>query len=296
MVDSLILCQLVYLRFEHCGLHKSDRLLQLSGLAGETQNQELLNNVPVLKSALLELMLGVANNPRYRWICATQYENTVDPEINKQFSAVTYLFEDGTVYVAFRGTDKSATGWKENLSMLYHETTPSQNAAAAYLQMVAQRFPGPIYIGGHSKGGNLAVYAATSVAPEIQERIVSVFNHDGPGFTADFFDQDGYRRMKERIHKTVPETAVVGMLFRDQENYTVVESTGFAIFQHDMLSWVVKDGELSSKDSVDKSAQQATTTLNALIDSLSMAQRRTIVEAIFQQGDMKNEHQNGEER
>lgn len=280
-VDSLILCQLAYLRYEHAGLEKQGRRLQLAGLASLLEKPAVLENVPS-KNPMLELMFAVSTDDRLRWLFATDYTSHTDTEIDKQFSATTYLFEDGTAYVAFRGTDGSVVGWRENFNMTYLTTVPSQQEAAAYLAAVADKHPGPIYVGGHSKGGNLAVFAAASSPRSVQNRILSVYSHDGPGFQKEFFDQEGYQRIKDRIHKTVPESAIIGMLLQHQEAYTVIESTEHGLFQHRALTWVVSDGHFSVKESVNKSAQAITSSFNAWTDTLDMAERKAIVDALFQ--------------
>lgn len=279
-VDSLVLSELAYLRYEHCGLEKDGRILQLGVLSGELSNQQLLSHV-YAKSMMRELMHACALSPRFRWLAATKYTNHVDAEVEKQFSATTYLFEDGTVYVAFRGTDSTLVGWRENFNMTILPVVPSQESSVAYLQSIADTYQGPIYVGGHSKGGNLAVYAAACCRPDIQDRILAIYSHDGPGFHPEFFEHEGYHRIQGRIHKMMPESAIIGLLLQHQEPYTVIESTEHGIYQHSGLSWVVVDGKFSVKDSLNKQAQNFTTSLNQWTDTLDVAQRKALIDTLF---------------
>ena len=141
-----------------------------------------------------------------------------DAETTKQFSACVFELGNGTLYVAFRGTDSSIVGWKEDFMMAFRRPVASQEAAARYLTELAGHWAGPIMVGGHSKGGNLAVYAAANVPSEIQERITVVYSHDGPGFDEVFFDEDGYVRIASKIHKSVPGSSIIGMLFETREH------------------------------------------------------------------------------
>ena len=98
-----------------------------------------------------------------------------------QFAAMTFTAKKQFTYVGFRGTDTSLAGWKENFNMAFADAVPAQHQALRYLEAIAAKTTGPLYVGGHSKGGNLAEYAALKAAPEIQARIERVFIHDGPG-------------------------------------------------------------------------------------------------------------------
>lgn len=279
-VDSLVLSQLAYLRFEHCGLDKPNRFLQLGSLAAELRNQRLIENA-ASKSMMQEFMYALATNPRFRWLMAGHYTSNTDVQEDKQFSATTFMFEDGTIYVAFRGTDGTVVGWRENFNMTFMPVIPSQQAAAAYLESIAGMYAGTVYVGGHSKGGNLAVYAAACCSPHTQARIPVVFSHDGPGFQKEFFDEPGYSQIQSRIQKTVPESAIIGMLLQHQEPYMIIESTEHGIFQHKPFSWVVNHGQFSVKESISKSAQTITTSFNSLAETLDASQRKLIVDALF---------------
>ena len=152
----------------------------------------------------VDLLRAMSESPRWRNLRVGAYVDEFDAATTKQFSACVFELGNGTLYVAFRGTDSSIVGWKEDFMMAFRRPVASQEAAACYLTELADHWAGPIMVGGHSKGGNLAVYAAANVPSEIQERITVVYSHDGPGFDEVFFDEDGYVRIASKIHKSVP--------------------------------------------------------------------------------------------
>ena len=154
-----------------------------------------------------------------------------------------------------------------------------------YLTELAGHWAGPIMVGGHSKGGNLAVYAAANVPSEIQERITVVYSHDGPGFDKAFFDEDGYVRIASKIHKSVPGSSIIGMLFETREHvedgYTVVSSDGASIMQHFALHWQVDHGQFVQADGLTSSAQYLARTINGWMAKYDDEHRRKFIENLF---------------
>lgn len=155
----------------------------------------------------------------------TNYINKIDSESEKQFSAITILMPDDTIYISFRGTDNTLIGWKEDFNMTFQTKVPSQLDAVQYVKQIAKKYKNLIRIGGHSKGGNLAVYAASFCSKTIQERIINVYNNDGPGFHEDVINNIEYKKMLPKVHTYVPQSSIIGRLLYHEENYTVVQST-----------------------------------------------------------------------
>ena len=148
---------------------------------------------------------------RYRDLLLSGYVRRILPAQTEQFSALTVTLPLGWSYVSFRGTDDTLLGWKENFLMSVGRVE-AQADAAAYLASAAKRVEGPLMVGGHSKGGNLAVYASAMAAPEIQERITGVYNNDGPGFLPEFYQEPGYLRIRPKLHTLLPQNTLVGTL------------------------------------------------------------------------------------
>ncbi|KAA8817444.1 DUF2974 domain-containing protein [Bifidobacterium callitrichos] len=233
----------------------------------------------------VDLLRAMAESPRWRDLRIGAYVDEFDPETTKQFSACAFDLGDGTLYVAFRGTDSSIVGWKEDFMMAFRRPVASQEAAARYLADVASRWDGSIMVGGHSKGGNLAVYASACAPEDVQRRIAAVYSHDGPGFDEAFFATDGYARISTRIHKSVPGSSIIGMLFETRENaaggYTVVDSDGVGIMQHFALHWQVKDGAFVQADGLTAGARYAARTLNDWMARYDDERRRLFIENLF---------------
>lgn len=187
----------------------------------------------------LSLLREAAATARFGQTMICMYRDQLIPEEETQFAAMTFLLDDGSGFVAFRGTDNSLVGWKEDFNMSFQETIPSQRLAVQYVRDVWTELQRPMRLGGHSKGGNLAVFAAAKSAPGIQKQILEVFNNDGPGFTGYMMGDPGYLAMVPKIKTFIPQSSVIGMLLEHEEPYTVIRSKSVGVLQHDAYSWEV---------------------------------------------------------
>ena len=229
-----------------------------------------------------ELLFALAASPRFRGITVCGYAEQLDREREKQFSAVTFKIRPGLSYAAFRGTDATIVGWKEDFNMAFQCPVPSQEAAAKYLNEAAAHTQGALLIGGHSKGGNLSVYAAAKCAPEIQGRIQKVYSHDGPGFQECVLESPEFQRTLPKVEKTIPQSSLVGMLLENQEDFLVVKSSSVSLWQHDPFSWVVEDGQFCMLGDLTPGAKQRDAALNEWIRQLSQEERERFVDALFE--------------
>lgn len=228
-----------------------------------------------------ELLCACAASPRFRDVGIAYYEEDFDATSEKQFCAMTFFINADTSYLAFRGTDCTLVGWKEDFNMAFLTPVPSQKAALSYTLAVAKHVRGNLMLGGHSKGGNLAVYAAMMSPARLQSRIVSVYSHDGPGFKDNIFESDAYLRIKDRIQKTLPQSSLVGMLLEHQEDYAIVESNGVGILQHNPYSWIVREGAFVKLSSLTTGADYLNRTLSAWLADLSEDKREQFVDALY---------------
>jgi hypothetical protein len=229
--------------------------------------------------------VAVAASPRYRDVKVCRYTSVFDKQAQTQFCAMTFILPDGAgAYIAFRGTDSSLVGWRESFNLAFSYPVPGQVSACAYLNEVANSLPGPLFVGGHSKGGNLAVYAATQCNEDVQDRIVAVFDHDAPGFAREFYDQAAFKRVEGRIRKTMPENALVGMLMETIENYRVVRSRVLAVRSHDPFTWEVdvQARDFSLSQDATSTSGRGEAVLNAWIEPLDSNQRAAFVDTLFQ--------------
>lgn len=229
-----------------------------------------------------QLIEAAAASRRFGGTRLAFYVNEVDEKESFQFSAITFFLENGLSYVAFRGTDESFTGWKEDLNMSFSDPVPSQLKSVAYIEKYAPRLTGNFMVGGHSKGGNLAVYAAAKLPMQIEVRITDIFNHDGPGFTEGVLSEEEYNNVKGKIRKTLPESSIFGMLLYQKEPYRVISSSQSGIMQHDPFSWLVEDGEFVVKERLKNGQVEFNDALNRWIGSLSDEQRRVFIDTLYQ--------------
>ena len=281
-VDSLVLSQLSYMFFDTIvgGINEKSRPIKIKDTYMLEHMPDMLNTVR-LPEENKKLLCALSGNPRFRDIKMNWYVNEVDSRTEKQFSAVCFILDRKTAYVAFRGTDASFVGWKEDFNMAFMERVPAQEQAAEYLNYVSKKLPRSLIVGGHSKGGNLAVYAATECRASVQKRIKAVYCHDGPGFKAGFLEKSRYKSISDRVFKTVPQSSIIGMLLDNQQDYTVIKSNRTGIMQHDPYSWQIENGGFIELEDVNKRAKLIDKTLSNWLDSLSQKERERFVEVFF---------------
>ena len=282
-VDSLVLCQLAYLKFDGLvpDIRDNAETVTLEEIAGHADVERLFSDVRYEKEnrALFEAMLA---GRRYRTLRLGCQINLIEKEWETQFSAITFILEDDTFYIAFRGTDETIVGWKEDFNMAFLSPVPGQAYSVKYLNTVTDRLSGSFYVGGHSKGGNLAVYSAMNCAPKIQDRIRKIYSMDGPGFRPEVLKESNYDRIEGKVVKILPRSSLVGMLFEREIHYEVVESKNFGLAQHDPYSWKVEGRHFIKVQDIYESSKKMDNTLNEWILSLDEAHLKTFVDTLFQ--------------
>ena len=231
----------------------------------------------------LELISACAETERFGDLRMLFYRNELLPEMESQFAAVTWLLPGGTALITYRGTDTTLTGWKEDFNMSFQTCVPAQEKALWYLEAFARVYPDlPLTVAGHSKGGNMAVYAATRCQPELRERVRAVHNHDGPGFQAQILREPGYREVLPKVRTFVPQSSVVGMLLEHDEPYTVVRSRLVSLLQHEPYSWSVLGGGFVTVEELDENSRLLDQTLKTWLATRTMAERNEFVDAVYE--------------
>ncbi len=282
-VDSLIFSQLSYLKFDTFfkGEAKSEKPLNLFDLSHSEYVEELFKGLMDTRNNRA-LLFAVANSKRFGATVIDYYTNIFDEEKVVQFSAVTFFPKDELAYIAFRGTDENIISWREDFNMAFISPVPAQEAGVAYLLKVSTMITGEIRQGGHSKGGNIAVYSAMKSSDVIRNRIRDVYSHDGPGFKDSLFEDSGYLMMKDRIHKTVPQSSVVGLLLQHQEEYEVIKSNKIGLLQHDPFSWIIQNGKFIYLKKVGMNALFMNRTLNQWLANMENEKRKEFINLIFE--------------
>ena len=282
--DSLVLSQLVMLRWDELFAEAHDSpggLIRLGDLDPLVVSEAVLADIWNKKDtqALLE---AVIESDRFADLKMGNFVNLVDAEREMQFAAMTFGLNDTLTYVCFRGTDHHLVGWKEDFNMAYQTTVPSQTEGVDYLNRIGQMLPIHEFIlGGHSKGGNVAVYAAAFCDASVQERILTIFNHDGPGFPEEFFADINYGKIRSRIRKSIPRSSVVGLLLENQDEYRVVQNNHPWLIQHNPFTWVVEGNNFAFIDDLDKKAIDRSQTVKAWLATMNSAARESYVNALY---------------
>lgn len=251
-VDSLLLSTLSYLHLEGIvpGLDEPGRSITIRELARPDWQPRLL--IHMLEAGeTVRLLETAAASPRFAAVRLSLHVDDFRPAEKKQFAALCCLTGDGHCRLVFRGTDSTLPGWRESVSLLTHRQIPAQAAASAWLGEVARLRPEALTFSGHSKGGNLAIYAALDATPAVAARIRRIYAHDAPGFHADVLARPGCARIAPRIETTMPRMAIVGLLLEQQgPPPRIVRAEGFAGAQHSPFAWLIEDGDFVTEAEV----------------------------------------------
>lgn len=281
-VDSLILSALSYIHFP-------DVLPEIEGWKGMTLQQlyraeffeEMFHGILTAEDTQ-KLFVAIAASPRFRNIRVMGYTEQFDPVTEKQFSAVSFQISPALCYIAFRGTDSTFIGWKEDFNMAFKCPIPSQEEAVRYLEKAALYCSGTIYTGGHSKGGNLAVYASAMCRKNVQNRIERIFSHDGPGFMEETLESEEFQKILPKVEKTMPQSSIVGFLLENQKDYRIVKSNQIGgIMQHDPYTWILDHHDFVYQEKLTKDAKYADRTLSDWLKQISEEDRERFIDSLY---------------
>ena len=284
-IDNLIFTQLCFLDLDNlvpsdpAGMpvrleHAVDRYFERHPIESTSMGM-------IVPKDILTLADRARHTARFRDVCLTGFVNLVDEKIEMQFSATTYLPGDGTAFVAFRGTDDTLVGWKEDFNMAFTPIVPAQAQASRYLESVLRALPHSLRLGGHSKGGNLAVYAAIHTDAADRTRILEVYNNDGPGFHRQMLSSEAYSSMQSRIRSIVPESSIVGMLLDHEEPYRIVKSSAKGLFQHDGFSWELVGDHFTTLRQLSDESRTVDRTIKMWLAGMDNTAREEFVDSMY---------------
>ena len=278
-VDALIFARLSYVPFD--GIAEARVPLYMA--ARQVLASVQLSDAPrACGKEDQQLLTQLLQSPRYADILLDGYENIFDPVRQEQFAALTLHLPDGSAAVAFRGTDGTLVGWKEDFNMAFSTVVPAQLDAVRYLSDVAERTQGGIYLCGHSKGGNLAAWAALHIPAELQtSRLLDAYNNDGPGFARDMVETVEYRRIAHKLHTYIPESSIVGVLLEHGEDYAVIDSATRSVMQHEPLSWSVLGRTFVHLGQRSQMGKLSDDVLREWIGSMTPQEREQFTDALF---------------
>ncbi|MGE4272745.1 MAG: DUF2974 domain-containing protein [Desulfitobacterium sp.] len=285
-VDNLIISVLAYLNFEGIVPRDIEGESISLGVAADLYMKSLEQRIPKninnpFFRDMPKLLLKAALTNRYKNIELSGYVDQIDYEKSNQFSAMVFSINPSEHFIAFRGTDDTLAGWKEDFQMSFRDEVKAQRDAVSYVKGILTGYQGEFYLGGHSKGGNLAVYGAAAMPDDLQERIIGVYNNDGPGFLAHVIEREGYQRIIDRIHTFIPKSSVVGMLLEHGEEYITVNSNGMGFMQHNAFFWEVKGSHFAYEKGLTKGSKNLNKTVRLWLNQLSMGEREEFVDALF---------------
>ena len=277
-IDALILTRLSYFPFDQLIQPNEEATVEELSKRFEKADKSTMKILWEDDNELFPLM---GKSERFGKMSVTQYVNKINAEQEKQFSATTVILPDNTIFVTYRGTDATIVGWKEDFNMCFKSHIASQKDAVEYLNMVSKKYKRLIRIGGHSKGGNLAVYAAMFTNSKVKKRIINIYNNDGPGFDDEIIKTKEYKEILPKVHTYIPQSSVIGRLLNHEEKYTVVQSIQKGIMQHDLYSWQLEGKEFICLEKVTNGSEIFDKTLKEWLINITPEQRGIVIDTAF---------------
>ena len=281
-VDNLILACFSYVNLDGIQEAASQNGIELKALTEKFlqlhTEKELKEDKSFIRFAPF-MMLEMAKTERFGQCVIRNYVNEIVAEEAQQFSAVEICLSDGTSYISFRGTDDTIVGWKEDFN-LSTGVVPAQERAVEYLRRIAGSLQEMVRVGGHSKGGNLAVYGAV-MCKEIHPWILQVYSNDGPGFSREFLELPETEALLPKVTRIIPEYSIIGTLLEHSKEPVLVASSNKGLLQHDGFSWEVSGNHFASKEQLNSRAETFVSILHKWIDGMDVEQKKVLIEDLF---------------
>ena len=281
-VDNLILACFSYVNLDGISAVTKQKGIGLKKLTKEFMKLHTMKELEADKSFIRLapfMMMEMAKSVRFGKCVVRNYVNDIVTEAEQQFAAMEIVLEDGTSYVSFRGTDDTIIGWKEDFN-LSTGVVPAQKRAIEYLQKISEHTDGMLRVGGHSKGGNLAIYGSV-MCKSAHEKILEIYSNDGPGFCREFQELPEMKEMMPKIIRIIPEYSIIGTLLEHEKEPVIVASSSKGLLQHDGFSWEVQGPALVRRDSLNKTALRFIEILHKWIDGMDTEQKRLLIEDLF---------------
>lgn len=293
-VDALILSELSYVDFDHILGKEPMCLASACKQYLERYTTEQIREKFIFCRMLPDFIRSMVTMERYKNVQIRDYESQFDEEKELQFAAMTFVLPDGSLFIAYRGTDGTITGWKENLQMTYRSHLPCQKLAKEYFKkqidsiqeqsyffgLRKKKVYPKIYLGGHSKGGNLAMYAALENEDDAS-LISEVFAFDAPGFRRDIWE--GLKTV-EALHKITnykPKDSIIGCVLEHREQACILEASDSGLVQHDAFNWAIGPQGFVKAASLTKQSKEALAYVNRILMSKSDEDKKNYIDLIF---------------
>lgn len=236
----------------------------------------------ILPNEILDLIDTASSTNRFGALKASNYINIIDEKKQEQFSAITFITNNNSIIISFRGTDDTFIGWQENVNMLFKFPVPAQISSVEYLEKICSMYPNKkVYITGHSKGGNLAIYSSIYCKDSLKNRIEHVYNFDGPGFKKGVIDKKRLKLIRSKITTVLPEESIIGMLFELASKTIIVSSKVKGLFQHDLLSWEIEGPSFKTVKKIAKKSVEIDKRVSKMLYSLSDEEAMDLANNIY---------------
>ncbi|MEG0592696.1 MAG: Mbeg1-like protein [Coprobacillus sp.] len=293
-VDALVCSLIAYIEWEKVVDDKTITLYNACQKYLDIHTEEDMSLTYAYSPMLIDLIKQLPQTARYKDIQLKRYISIFDEDKEAQFAAITILLPNHKVFISFRGTDSSILGWKEDFEMTYQEKIPSHQIAVDYLKQTYQdivedkkmigikygKTISDLYLGGHSKGGNLAMYAAIC-CEDMQTYIKHVYSFDGPGFRNEFYQNHDYSSIIKRIYNYVPISSIIGRLMTHKEKYIIFNGYDNGLQQHDSFYWKVCCDHFDYTDKFDDESNKTMDYIDTILLAKSDDEKKTFITLMF---------------
>ncbi len=281
-------------RFTNMGVTEADNAvfsrlayLDLSPFTGRTlgeaaEGYKMTDESNKVINDTYRLLKTAGNTIRFGYITISDCRETVSENLQTAFFAVTFSLNADTNIIAFRGTDDRIVSFYEDAKLAYAFPIASQTTALGYVtEQLAQR-DGKFFLAGHSKGGNLAVFAFLFLRDEEKERIIRVYNNDGPGFPQEIADILFTRKNCEKIFNLLPEDSIIGRMLSDGGKVKIIKSTASGAAQHNIFTWEINGSGFSEAKRFSMLSEYMEDTLTQSLESLPPERMKDAAAAVFE--------------
>lgn len=275
-IDNVILARFSYLPFQDIYLEPRENIKDIA------KKMKIIPKSNFAWAKDKEFIEELGKTRRFKNLIVSDYVQKIDLSTEIQFGAITIWLPNNEKYISFEGTDMSVVGWKEDFNMSFMTNIPSQIESVKYLDKIADKYTSNFRIGGHSKGGNLAVYSSIFCKDEIKERIIEILNADGPGFNKETISNEGYKKIVDKVSTYVPQSSIVGRLLEHEEEYKIVESTQRGIMQHDIYSWQVEATKLIKISELTNESRMVDIIVRDWLNTTNSKQRENFINTLYE--------------
>lgn len=283
-IDALIFSEFAYIDFSKVAskqLKRGDLTIKKAAeLWDEANPSDFMPSGYLHHAKAYEILTLAGDSERFQDLVIASDVKELSLEDESQFGVTTFHRDGQPFFVAFEGTDLRSLSWKEDLQMTYLTAIPSQSKAVEFLNHHFENYPNPVSIGGHSKGSNLAIYAAIFMREEFQHLVEKIYSYDGPGFTKNVLQTKTYKQIADRIASFTPQDGIIGLMLHKLEEQIVVYSNASELMQHDVYSWEIKGNQFVPSQ-LSEEALKIKVAINELLDELSLSERELFSDALF---------------